>query len=155
MIPRRAALLLAALLGLGPAVPAELLDEVLVTGEQPGPAMWQVKRGDHTLWIVGTLTPLPSKLSWRSQQVEDVIAKSGEILGRYQGRAKIKGGNFAALRFLPAIMRARYNPDGRTLREVLPPEVHSRWSAAYRRFFGRDPGPQGPRTPDIRGRPVV
>ena len=56
------------------AVPAqELLEEVLVTGEQPGPAMWKVKRGDHTLWIVGTLTPLPSKMTWRSQQVEDVI----------------------------------------------------------------------------------
>ena len=125
------------------AVPAqELLEEVLVTGEQPGPAMWKVKRGDHTLWIVGTLTPLPSKMTWRSQQVEDVISRSGEILGRYEGRAKIKGGNFAALRFLPAIMRLRFNADGRTLREVLPPEVYARWSATHRRVFGHDPDPK-------------
>ena len=111
MIPRRAALLLAALLGLGPAVPAELLDEVLVTGEQPGPAMWQVKRGEHTLWIVGTLTAVAVEAELAlAQQVEDVIAKSGEILGRYQGRAKIKGGNFAALRFLPAIMPGALQP---------------------------------------------
>jgi uncharacterized protein YbaP (TraB family) len=139
----RLAVMLATLLCVTAAVPAqELLDEVLVTGEQPGPAMWKVKRGDHTLWIVGTLTPLPSKMSWRSQQVEDVILRSGEILGPPEGHAKIKGGNFAALRFLPAIMRLRFNADGRTLREVLPPEVYVRWSAAHRRFFGRDPDPK-------------
>jgi hypothetical protein len=74
--------------------------------------------------------------------VEDVIARSGEILGRPDGRAKIKGGNFAALRFLPAIMRLRFNADGRTLREVLPPDVYSRFSAAHRRIFGRDPDPK-------------
>lgn len=137
------AALLVALLGATVALPAqELLDEVLVTGEQPGPAMWKVKRGDHTLWIVGTLTPLPARMSWRSTQVEDVISRSGEILGRYEGRAKIKGGNFAALRFLPALMRLRFNADGRTLREVLPPDVYARWSAAHRRFFGHDPDPK-------------
>jgi uncharacterized protein YbaP (TraB family) len=138
----RIAVILAALL-CATALPAqELLEEVLVTGEQPGPAMWKVKRGDHTLWIVGTLAPLPSKMSWRSQQVEDVIARSGEILGRYQGRARIKGGNFAALRFLPAIMRLRFNADGRTLREVLPPDIYTRWSAMHTRVFGRDPDPK-------------
>ncbi|HMA12636.1 MAG TPA: TraB/GumN family protein [Steroidobacteraceae bacterium] len=138
-----AALLAVAGLWPGIARPAqELLDEVLVTGEQPGPAMWKVRRGDHTLWIIGTLTPLPAQMSWRSKQVEEVIARSGEILGRYEGRAKIKGGNFAALRFLPAIMRLRFNADGRTLREVLPPDVYARWSAAHRRFFGHDPDPK-------------
>ena len=44
------------------------LDEVLVTGERPGPAMWKVSKGDHTLWIMGTLSPLPSKMTWRSKQ---------------------------------------------------------------------------------------
>lgn len=137
------AVMLAALLLATRALPAnDLLDEVLVTGEQPGPAMWKVHRGDHTLWILGTLVPLPSKMTWRSRQVEDVIMRSGEILGRYESRARIKGGNFAALRFLPAIMRARFNPDGRTLREVLPPDVYARWSAAHRRFFGHDPDPK-------------
>jgi hypothetical protein len=135
--------MLVALLYATATLPAqELLDEVLVTGEQPGPALWKVRRGDHTLWIMGTLTPLPSKMSWRSAQVEDVILRSGEILGRYESRARIKGGNFAALRFLPAIMRLRFNADGRTLREVLPPDVYARWSAAHRRFFGRDPDPK-------------
>jgi uncharacterized protein YbaP (TraB family) len=137
------AVLLLAWLGATVPLPAEeLLEEVLVTGEQPGPAMWKVRRGDHTLWIVGTLSPLPAKMTWRSQQVEGVISRSGEILGRYESRAKIKGGNFAALRFLPAIMRLRFNANNKTLREVLPPDVYARWSAAYRRQFGRDPDPK-------------
>jgi uncharacterized protein YbaP (TraB family) len=145
---QRVALLLAAWLGASATLPAqEMLEEVLVTGEQPGPAMWKVKRGDHTLWIVGTLNPLPSKMTWRSQQVERVISSSGEILGRYERRAKIKGGNFAALRFLPAIMRLRFNANDKTLREVLPPDVYSRWSAAYRHHFGRDPDPKNRERP--------
>ncbi|MFO1504163.1 MAG: TraB/GumN family protein [Steroidobacteraceae bacterium] len=134
--------MLLALACAAPLPAQELLDEVLVTGEQPGPAMWKAKRGDHTLWIVGTLRPLPSKMTWRSKQVEDVIARSEEILGRYEGRATIKGGTFAALRLLPSIMRLRFNADGRTLREVLPPDVYARWSAAHRRIFGHDPDPK-------------
>ena len=58
--------MLLALACAAPLPAQELLDEVLVTGEQPGPAMWKAKRGDHTLWIVGTLRPLPSKMTWRS-----------------------------------------------------------------------------------------
>jgi hypothetical protein len=31
------------------------LEEILVVGEQPGPAMWRVSKGDHALWIFATL----------------------------------------------------------------------------------------------------
>ena len=53
------------------------LDEVLITGERPGPAMWKVSNGDHTLWIMGTLSPLPAKMTWRSREAEAVIGRSG------------------------------------------------------------------------------
>jgi hypothetical protein len=39
------------------------LDQVLVTGEQPGPGLWKVSKDDHVLWILGTLAPLPQKMS--------------------------------------------------------------------------------------------
>ena len=32
---------------------AEAVEEVLVTGEQPGPALWKVTSGEHVLWILG------------------------------------------------------------------------------------------------------
>src|SRR5690242_7710009 len=68
---------------LGPAArpqatpsPTESMDEVVVSGEQPGPGLWKVTKGSHTLWILGTLTPLPQKMTWRSREVERVVAKS-------------------------------------------------------------------------------
>ena len=44
------------------------LEEILVVGEQPGPAMWRVSKGDHTLWIFATLEPLPKDMVWRSKE---------------------------------------------------------------------------------------
>lgn len=130
-----------ATMALALAQPAEeWLDEVRVTGEQPGPAMWRVTKGDHTLWIMGTLSPVPAKMSWRARQAEAVIADSGEILG--PSTASVALGTFTVLRNMPALLRLRHNADGATLREVLPPEVYTRWHAAHRRWFGKDPDPK-------------
>jgi uncharacterized protein YbaP (TraB family) len=117
----------------------EQLEEVLVSGEQPGPALWKVSKGDHTLWIVGTLAPLPTKMTWRSKQVEKIIQQSQEILGSSSVRADVKGGGFTLLRLLPSLLRLRNNADGATLRQMLPPDVHARWEAAYLKYFGKTP----------------
>jgi len=118
--------------------PDQILDEVVVSGEQPGPAMWKVSRDGHTMWIMGTLSPVPARMSWHSRQAEAIIGQAGEILGDPQLRGRVDIGLFGALRLIPAALRARDNPDGATLHEALPPAVWQRWNAAYRRFFGRD-----------------
>src|SRR4051812_3098617 len=45
-------------------------EEVVVEGKHEGPRMWRVTKGDHTLWILGTITPLPRKMEWQSDSVE-------------------------------------------------------------------------------------
>jgi hypothetical protein len=40
--------------------PSGEMQEVVVTGEQPGPGLWQVSKGDHVLWVLGTV-PLSPK----------------------------------------------------------------------------------------------
>jgi uncharacterized protein YbaP (TraB family) len=120
--------------------PDQLLDEVLVTGERPGPAMWKVTSGDHTLWIMGTLSPLPAKMKWKSKQAEEVIVRSGEILAESVSTYDTDLGLRGAFGLLRAALRARHNPDGATLREALPPEVYERWHAAHRQWFGKPPG---------------
>jgi uncharacterized protein YbaP (TraB family) len=127
-----------------PAIPAqqdsqELLEEVQVVGEQPGPAMWRVSNGEHSLWIVGDLTPLPTRMTWRSREVERVVASSQEVLGPITVRATVKGGMFTMVRLLPSLMRLRNNADGATLKQILPADLHARWTATYRRYFGKDP----------------
>ena len=59
-------------------------DEIVVTGEYPGPGLWKVTRADepagHTLWIIGDPPPLPKRLAWKSTAVEAVVLRSQEIL---------------------------------------------------------------------------
>jgi uncharacterized protein YbaP (TraB family) len=56
------------------------LDVVLVSGEQPGPALWRVSSGNHDLWILGEASPLPRKVQWRSKQFESLLANSQEVI---------------------------------------------------------------------------
>ena len=55
-------------------------ETVVVTGDQPGPGLWLVRKDGHDLWILGTLNPLPAKMQWQSKQVEDVIANAQEAI---------------------------------------------------------------------------
>src|SRR4030081_2734532 len=63
------------------------MEEAVVTGEHEGPRLWKVRKpggpmsqGDHVLWILGTLTPLPKKLIWQSDSVEAVLQQSQEVV---------------------------------------------------------------------------
>lgn len=103
------------------------LDEVLVTGERPGPGMWRVRKGDHELWILGTLEPLPRALQWHSAQVDERIANSQEVIAPPEVGADI--GFFRGLTLLPSLLRARHSPDGETLEQALPHELYIRWLA--------------------------
>lgn len=125
----------------------QVLDEVLVLGEQPGPAMWKVSRDGHTLWVMGTMSPRPASMTWRSAQVESVIERSGEILGSTSARATSDIGLFGAVKLIPALLRARDNPDGATLHDALPADVFAHYDRMYRRFFGEDPDLKEKRRP--------
>ncbi|MEO7208165.1 MAG: hypothetical protein ABI145_15615, partial [Steroidobacteraceae bacterium] len=63
-----------------PSASSTPIDEILVTGERPGPGLWRVSKGDHDLWILATLTPLPKGMTWRSKAVEARIARSQIVL---------------------------------------------------------------------------
>jgi hypothetical protein len=116
-----------------PAAPAEdVLDEVVVTGEQPGPGLWRVTNGANTLWILGTHSPLPRKMEWRAREVESVVARSQSVIAPPEVSAGI--GFFTGLRLLPAMLRARSIPDDGTLRDVLPADLYARWSALVARY---------------------
>jgi uncharacterized protein YbaP (TraB family) len=125
---------------------ADVIDNVLVSGEQPGPSLWKVSKDNHVLWILGTWGPLPKRITWRSRTVEAVIQQSQEIIGEVDVKADI--GFFKALTLLPAALAVRKNPDGATLAEVLPPELHGRWLVQKEKYLGRDKGIE-------RFRPIV
>jgi hypothetical protein len=110
------------------------LDEVLVTGERPGPGMWRISKGGHDLWILATLRPLPKNMTWRAAAVEERIANSQEVLSAPTVDADV--GFFRGLSLIPALLRARKSPDGRTLEEILPHELYIRWLALRVKYLG-------------------
>ena len=61
-------------------VAEEIIEEVTVIGERAGPGLWKVRNGDNTLYILGTLSPLPKKMTWRSREVENVLARAQQFI---------------------------------------------------------------------------
>jgi hypothetical protein len=116
----------------------EILDTALVTGEQPGPGLWKVSKGDHVMWVLASYGPLPRGMTWRSQQVEARIAESQEVL--YGGNVGIVPniGILRGITLIPAALKAGKNPDGQTLKQVLPAETYARWLVLRQKYLGKD-----------------
>ncbi|HKZ10696.1 MAG TPA: TraB/GumN family protein [Rhodanobacteraceae bacterium] len=114
------------------------LQAINVTGVVPGPGLWKVTRGDHVLWILGVVPTLPAGIEWRSNQVAQTIAASQTVLEPPGVKLKVDTNWFGKLFLLPSIYRAQRNPDGKTLHDVLPPDVYARWYYARERYFGDD-----------------
>jgi hypothetical protein len=122
------------------------IEEIVVTGEYPGPGLWKVTREDepaaHTLYIIGDPPPLPKRLAWKSSAVEAVVLRSQEIL-RDTGvtmKPDEKIGFFKGLTLVPSALKARKNPDEAKLSEMVPPDVYARWLVQKKRFLGSDSG---------------
>ena len=119
--------------------PVRYLDAVVVSGRQPGPGLWRVSKGDHDLWILGTVSPVPKGMEWYSPKTEAVLAQSQEIIGQPGILANLSaGGMFRAAFAMPTMLRTRKNPDGKTLRDVLPSDLYTRWSALKAMYLGKD-----------------
>lgn len=111
------------------------LETVLVRGSQPGPGMWRVSRGNHVLWILGTLSPLPSVMTWQSTDVEAAIAHSQEVLDVGRPSAKIGVGTmFKMASLMPSALRTQHNPGGAHLKSILDPALYARWATARDRY---------------------
>jgi TraB/PrgY/gumN family len=110
--------------------PPIMLEKLIVSGEQPGPGMWKVSKGDNVLWLLGTHVPVPQKMTWRAKNVEAIVAQSKEILTGPSVTISTKQiGWFNAITLLPAAMESRKNPKGATLKDIVPADVYPRWIA--------------------------
>ena len=113
------------------------MEEVVVTGEHEGPRLWKVHKGDHVLWILGTVTPLPKKMIWQSDSVEAVLQQSQEVVPSWPAFG-IGANPFTALRVWIEWRSIQKIPDRMDLREVLPPELYARFSALKARYAPKD-----------------
>lgn len=147
MALRRCVLVFASLLSVSAAqataLPVEApptLAEVAVEGEMPGPGLWQVRRGEHVLWLVGTLSPLPKRMQWRSAELDARLEEADAILGPPGFSLSTGRGRLHALTLVPSMLGARKLPERERLVDVLPPELYARWSELKAEHLGRDRG---------------
>ena len=110
--------------------PPDVLDEVVVTGERSGPGLWHVRRGAAQVWILGSLSPLPKGITWRSKQVEQVIATASAVL---VGKP-LEIGFARALWIFLTHHDLLVVSGGRRLKDVLPPELYRRFATQRARY---------------------
>ncbi|MDH7453129.1 TraB/GumN family protein [Luteimonas composti] len=128
-------------LGPGSAAPAIVDHEtVVVSGALPGPGLWKVRKDGHTLYVLATLSPLPRRMEWESAGVESVVARAQRVLLPPSFTLDADVGVFRSLMLVPSLLKARRNPDGRRLQEVVPAGLYARWAPLKQRYIGRDGG---------------
>lgn len=130
----------AGLAATGPAraeSPTPLLDAVVVSGVQPGPGLWKISRGESVLWILGTLSPVPKRMEWRTDEVEAVIATAKEMIGPVSVKLDAGVGWFRGLFLLPKLIGVRKNPDDATLADQLPEPMYQRWLTLKQKYMPR------------------
>ncbi|WP_369038546.1 TraB/GumN family protein [Stenotrophomonas maltophilia] len=124
-----------------PATPVVDMATVQVTGEQPGPGLWTVTGPQgHVLWILGTVSPIPSGVQWRSDEVERTIAGADHVLGDPGFSLDAKIGVFKGLTLLPLALKTARDPQGRTLDQILPAATHARWLGLKQTYLGNNRG---------------
>src|SRR3984957_10288890 len=110
-----------------------VLDEIVVTAERAGPGMWHVHRGAANVWILGSISPLPRDITWRSRQVEQVLESTSQVLVQKPLEISIP----RILWMLIADRKYLMVGGGKKLRNVLPPDLYRRF-AAQRSNVGED-----------------
>lgn len=115
----------------------ETIEEVTIFGELAGPGLWRVRNGDNTLYLLGTLSPLPKKLEWRSREVENVLARAQRLIPA-RGDISADVGPIKAVRLFMQYRKLRDNADDQRLDAVLPPALFERFETLRKKYAPRE-----------------
>jgi uncharacterized protein YbaP (TraB family) len=122
------------------AAKARVLDEIVVSGEQPGPGLWKVSKGDHVMWVLGSLVPVPKRMYWQSEDVEKVVAESQQVLLGLSVQVDSGKGLFGSLMLMGSMLGARKNPEKEMLKDMVPADLYARWLVLKQKYLGRNKG---------------
>ena len=117
--------------------PETATEEVVIEGNHEGPRMWRVSKGDHVMWILGTISPLPRKMTWQSDSVQAVLHETQEVLPAWPSIG-VGSNPFTAVRLYFTWRKIQKNPDHARLKEQLPAQLYARFSALKARYAPRD-----------------
>jgi uncharacterized protein YbaP (TraB family) len=112
--------------------PPEQLDEVVVSGERPGPGMWHVRHGSAQVWILGSLSPLPKNITWRSHEVEQVLEITNQVLVP----KPLELGIVKILWLLVTERNLLMVRGGKRLKDVMASPLYARFAAQRAKYTG-------------------
>jgi uncharacterized protein YbaP (TraB family) len=113
------------------------IQEVVVEGAHEGPRMWVVRKGDHTLWVLGTISPLPKKMVWQPDAVQEALRHTQEVVPAWPSYG-IGANPITALRVYIEWRHLQKPTDHAPLREVLPAPLYARVEALKVRYAPHD-----------------
>jgi len=117
------------------------LDTVVVSGAVQGPGLWRVSDAQgHELWILATLSPIPAKIDWHAAPVLAHVANAQQVLWEPYFSVDIDAGMFRKLALGWRFKRTERNPDGQTLRDLLPEATYERWNRLRAQYLPRERG---------------
>ncbi|MBU4435536.1 MAG: TraB/GumN family protein [Alphaproteobacteria bacterium] len=106
-----------------------VVEELLVVARAPGPAIWLVEKNGAKLYVVGSASPLPHQLAWRSPRLERALDQADVLLippKASVGPAQIAG---FVLRGGAGLRQSL----GERLEDDLPPDLKARFVASRTR----------------------
>jgi uncharacterized protein YbaP (TraB family) len=125
-----AGLLTSSLLSAAHAEAPEVMDELVVTGERTGPGMWHVHRGNGNLWILGSMSPLPKGITWRSKQFEQLLDTTNQVIVPKPFEIGIARVLWLLITEHSLLMVG----GGKRLKDVMPPDLHARYATERAKY---------------------
>jgi len=111
---------------------------MVVTGKRPGPPLWKISNQGNVLWVFGTLDYLPKRLRWDTASVRFILSESEEYISPPRINS-IERNPFKAISLMRTFNRIQKPPpDGKTLQDVLPEELYTRFLEVKSNYAPRD-----------------
>jgi uncharacterized protein YbaP (TraB family) len=111
--------------------------QVVISGSYSGPKLWRVSKDGHTLWLLGTMEPLPKRMVWQTADIQGLLRHTQEVIPAWPS-VGIGFHPFTALRLYALWRESQTNPDHLPLQAVVPPALYARFSTLKLRFAPRD-----------------
>jgi uncharacterized protein YbaP (TraB family) len=103
-----------------------VVQELLVVGRRPGPALWRVTRGGSEVVIVGGLSPIPHSLQWDHIRVEHALQDS-TVLFLPPSTVRIGLFDAAGMFLRQGALKPAHGAD---MESTLPPDLRARFDKA-------------------------
>lgn len=107
-----------------------------VQGEIGRPQIWQYRRGDKKVWILGSITTIPRHTAFDDSEISRRIASADAILGAPDQAIGENIGVLRALTLWRSIHREKFNENGARLSDVLAPETYAHWRSLKSKLLG-------------------